>query len=151
MPLAWIELDIDSSSITLVHPSDPITADVYLYYPDDPSAEVPVTLAVTPSGRSLVSTPVVTMHHDEWATVMIYPQAVSQRVGDVIVKALVNDLETSRLQLTNAGIVLLDRVRGPNTPEGMIDRISEGTGNWGSFYGVVTVTPNLRGIYGPAF
>src|SRR5262249_4744199 len=148
---ALIDLDIDSFSIVLVHPSDSVVAHVYLYNPGDPSAEVDVNLEVSPSGRSVVNTPEIAMHHDDWATVTIYPQAVNQEVDDVLVKALVNGLETSRLELTNAGIVLPERVRGPNTPEGMIDRISEGTGNWGSFYGVASVAPNLQGIHGVYF
>src|SRR5262249_31715604 len=123
MPLALIDLDIDSFSIVLVHPSDSVVAHVYLYNPGDPSAALDVNLEVSPSGRSVVNTPEIAMHHDDWATVTIYPQAVNQEVDDVLVKALVNGLETSRLELTNAGIVLPERVRGPNTPEGMIDRI----------------------------
>src|SRR5262249_30251909 len=101
-----------------------------------------VTLAIF-GGRSLISPATVTLRHLESATITITPRAVSQRVRDITATASVAGYETGRAHLTNVGIVLPSKVRAPDTPAGMKNRISLGSGNWGSYYGEVKVTPNL--------
>jgi hypothetical protein len=150
IPLASVSLGNGGGgggqNLTLVHPAAPMDTTVSLYYPADPDTAYDVTLTVTPAGRATVNTPVVSLRSMESVIVTLSPLAVSQKPEDVTVHAFVAGRETGRVSFTNVGVVLPDHVRGPDTPQSMVDRISIGTGNWGSFNGAVLVAPNLLGV-----
>jgi hypothetical protein len=136
-----------TNNFALVNPATPVALSVSLDNLGDPTTPVPVTLVVTPAGRATIDTPVVTLRDGESATVHLYPLAVSQQVDDVQVVAYAGGVATDKMFFTNLGVVLPGHVRAPDTPQGTKDRISLGTGEWGSFNAPVQVTPNLAGRY----
>jgi Bacterial Ig domain/Putative Ig domain len=145
-PIALVDIgDGESNKITLAYPAAPLEARVTLYFPNDPSTPYDVSLVVD-HGRATVDTPVVTLRDGETATVLLYPAGVSQQVEDATLHAFVAGRETCLDTFTIVGVTLPYRVRGADTPEGMKDRISLGAGNWGSYTGVVTMSPNLKGV-----
>lgn len=135
------------NSLALHRPAVPTFATVVMQNPNDGSALVPVTLTIT-DGRSVLGTTSVSLRHGESTTVSVTALNVSQRPQDVFIKTFVNGGESSRDTMTNVGMVLPYRIRAKDTPEGMKDRISLGTGNWGSYFGTVGIFPNLKGTSG---
>jgi hypothetical protein len=133
------------NTLALQYTAVPLYATVVMFNPGNPTASVPVTLMITPNGRSLLNTTTVSLTNGQSKTVIVTAQGISQLPQDVVIRAFVNGLETSRDTMTNVGVVLPHDVNAEDTPQGMKDRISLGTGNWGSYYGTVIVAPNLMG------
>src|SRR5581483_2966697 len=66
-----------------------------------------------------------------------------------IVHVYVDGREVDRIHFTNVDVVFpQEPIKGPDTPEGMPDRISAGDdGNWGTYLGEIQVYPNLYGLH----
>jgi hypothetical protein len=150
------------NSLGLTFPATPLYATVVMHNPGDPNTAVPVSLVITPGGRSLLSTSTLSLRDGQSATVVVTPAAISQKPQDVVIRAYVNGGETSRDTMTNVGVVLPYHVRAEDTPQGMKDRIAlvgggiiGSTGSppaaytattWGGYTGTAIVAPNLMGI-----
>lgn len=99
-----------------------------------------------PAGRGHLSTTAFTMKDGDVASVLYYPDTISQRVEDTIIVSSVDGRVGDQEAITNVGVVMPRDVRGEDTATGETDRISEGDGNWGSFTGVAQVFPALLGL-----
>ncbi len=123
-----------------------ITGAVYLGSPDE-FTEYTVTLRVTPGGLATVSPSSFTMRSGDIEEFTLTPNGVSQKLTDGMIHVYVGGRETAGLQFTNVDVVLPENpIKGPDTPVGMLDRISVGGGNWGTYYGKVQVYPMLYGL-----
>lgn len=136
-----------NDQLTLAYPATPFQVFVAFYNSDDPSGLYTVTLSVTPSGNSAFSTSTFQMRHGDFRPFTITPRAPSPQAEGTIIRTFVSGVESTSLATTNVGVVLPPKVRAANTPDGMKNRVTLGTGNWGTFQGEVTVTPNLKGLY----
>ncbi len=149
VPVATVQFGYNQN-ITLLSAATKLTAQVSLSYPsnpNDPNMEYPVTLIVTPAGRATIDTPTLRLKVGDTATFHLTPTAISQKVDDVTIEAIVDTRETSRTHFTIADVILPNLVRGADTPQSMRNRISTGPGNWGSDNAVIQVTPNLQGAH----
>lgn len=107
--------------ITVIDPATPIPALVTLL--NAGSGVHSVQLSVTPTGRSTLSNSLLSLSSGDSAEVMITPQQVSQAEDDVQIVARLNGQAVGEKKLTNADIKFVQKIRAPNTPTGMADRV----------------------------
>ncbi len=147
-PLAFLYIGSDDVAQTLAYPATPVQLTVLLNASTDPT---PYTISLdAPNGGAVISPSSVTLTEGHSVQVTVTPTGVSQKVDDVALRASIDGVETDRVWLTNVGIVLPNKVNAPDTPAGMVNRISLDTNNLGTYQGAVSVYPSLMGLYQPS-